>query len=163
MRIFLDTEFVDDGFTIDLISIGLVAEDGGELYMENGECDLSKASPWVKENVIPHLTGGLRAFPRDRIAEMVRRFAGKEPEFWAWYGAYDFVTLMQLYGPAIERPGNWPLYYHELKVLSDMLGNPKLPKQGEAEHRAINDARWNKEVFEFLQRMVNRDSRIMLP
>lgn len=163
MRIFLDTEFVEDGFTIDLISIGLVAEDGGELYMENGECDLSRASPWVKENVIPHLTGGLRAFPRDRIAEMVRRFAGKEPVFYGWYADYDWVALCQLYGTMMELPKGWPMYCQDLKQLCDYLGNPKLPKQGEAEHQAINDARWNKEAFEFLHGMVNRDSRIMLP
>ncbi len=31
MRYFLDTEFYEDGKTIDLISIGIVAEDGREL------------------------------------------------------------------------------------------------------------------------------------
>lgn len=163
MRIFLDTEFIEDGVTIDLISIGLVAEDGGELYMENGECDLSKASRWVKENVIPHLTGGLRAFPRDRIAEMVRRFAGKEPVFYGWYADYDWVALCQLYGTMMELPKGWPMYCCDLKQLCDMLGNPKLPEQGKGEHHAKADARWNKEVFDVLQAMVNRDSPIMLP
>ena len=32
MRIFYDTEFLEDGKTIDLISIGMVAEDGREYY-----------------------------------------------------------------------------------------------------------------------------------
>jgi hypothetical protein len=40
MRYWLDTEFIEDGHTIDLISIGIVAEDGRELYAENMECDL---------------------------------------------------------------------------------------------------------------------------
>jgi hypothetical protein len=30
MRYWLDTEFIEDGKTIDLISIGIVAEDGRE-------------------------------------------------------------------------------------------------------------------------------------
>ena len=32
MRYFYDTEFLEDGETIDLISIGIVAEDGREYY-----------------------------------------------------------------------------------------------------------------------------------
>ena len=58
MRYFLDTEFIEDGKTIDLISIGLVADDPAEtrtLYLQNLECDFSKGSDWVWRNVYPHL------------------------------------------------------------------------------------------------------------
>lgn len=54
-RYYIDTEFIEDGSTIDLISIGIVAEDGRELYMQSTEFDPSKASDWVKEHVITHL------------------------------------------------------------------------------------------------------------
>ena len=46
MRYYLDTEFIEDGKTIDLISIGLVSEDGREYYAINYNCDFSKASEW---------------------------------------------------------------------------------------------------------------------
>lgn len=52
MRYWLDTEFIEDGKTIDLISIGIVAEDGREYYAINRDCDFSKASDWVEENVL---------------------------------------------------------------------------------------------------------------
>ena len=52
MKYFIDTEFIEDGKTIDLISIGIVAEDGRELYLGNRECDFSKASDWVIDNVL---------------------------------------------------------------------------------------------------------------
>lgn len=52
MKYFLDTEFIEDGKTIDLISIGIVAEDGREFYAIKGECDFGKASDWVLENVL---------------------------------------------------------------------------------------------------------------
>lgn len=55
MKYFFDTEFIEDGKTIDLISIGIVAEDGREYYAINEDCDFSKASDWVKENVIAQL------------------------------------------------------------------------------------------------------------
>lgn len=55
MKYFLDTEFIEDGSTIDLISIGLVAEDGRTLYRQNLECRFQTASEWVWRNVFPHL------------------------------------------------------------------------------------------------------------
>ncbi len=56
MRYWLDTEFIEEGKTIDLVSIGIVAEDGRELYLQSVEFDPSKASEWVQENVFPHLS-----------------------------------------------------------------------------------------------------------
>lgn len=52
MRYFMDCEFIEDGRTIDLISIGVVAEDGREYYAINKDCDFSKASDWVETNVL---------------------------------------------------------------------------------------------------------------
>jgi hypothetical protein len=56
MRYYMDCEFIEDGKTIDLVSIGIVAEDGRELYLQSVEFDPSKASEWVKENVFPNLS-----------------------------------------------------------------------------------------------------------
>lgn len=55
-RYFLDTEFIEDGATIDLISIGIVSEDGRSLYLQNTECEYGKASDWVWRNVFPYLS-----------------------------------------------------------------------------------------------------------
>ena len=66
MRFYYDCEFVEDGSTIDLISIGIVAEDGRELYMQSCEFDADKASSWVQDHVFtslvvcPHLSGNVR-------------------------------------------------------------------------------------------------------
>jgi len=54
-RYFIDTEFIDSGKTIDLVSIGIACEDGRELYLQSVEFDHRKASQWVKENVLAHL------------------------------------------------------------------------------------------------------------
>jgi hypothetical protein len=92
MRYFLDTEFIEDGRAIDLISIGIVAEDGRELYLINEDCDFSKASGWVKEHVIAQLppnpsdrkpwhVESSSWVSRDKIADEVANFTGctKEP------------------------------------------------------------------------------------
>src|SRR6266571_3403159 len=61
MRYWYDCEFIEDGKTIDLISIGIVAEDGREYYAQSIEFDHRKASQWVKDNVLSHLQSCLWA------------------------------------------------------------------------------------------------------
>lgn len=150
MRIWFDTEFIEDGKTIDLISIGMVREDGETLYLENSQCNLFRASPWVKENVIPHLQGGIRLKNRHDIAWCVQKFAGEKPEFWGYYADYDWVVLCQLFGTMMDLPDGWPMYCRDIKQLCDMLGNPKLPEQGKGEHHALADAKWNRRAYEHL-------------
>lgn len=149
MRYFFDTEFMEDGRTIDLISIGIVSEDGREFYAEAAECNLEAASDWVRANVIPHLKGPKK--PRSMIAEEILMFVGEKPEFWAYYADYDWVTLCQLYGRMIEIPRGWPMYCRDIKQLCDSLGNPKLKKMESGEHNALADARWNREKYEWLK------------
>jgi hypothetical protein len=68
MKVFYDTEFLEDGRAIDLISIGMVAEDGRELYAVAEEIETDKAlhgritrHEWLMKNVIPHLPMAPRA------------------------------------------------------------------------------------------------------
>jgi hypothetical protein len=151
MRIWFDTEFIEDGKTIDLLSIGMVRDDGATLYWEADWTDHSRASPWVQQNVIPHLVGGSWAIGRDAMRESIIRFAGDKPQFWAYYGAYDWVSLCQIYGTMMDLPKGWPMYCRDVKQLCDDLGNPKLPEQASTEHHALSDAKWTRQAYEFLQ------------
>jgi hypothetical protein len=72
VRYWLDTEFIAAPYSIDLISIGLVAEDGREFYAESNEVDWSKANLWTLANVRPQLDG--RAMERVQIGYAVRQF-----------------------------------------------------------------------------------------
>jgi len=150
MKIWFDTEFIEDGKTIDMISLGAIREDGRTYYVENSGCDLNRASDWVKQNVFPQLRGGDWLLPRLSIAREFREFVGEKPEFWGYYADYDWVVLCQLYGTMMDLPKGWPMYCRDIKQLCDSLGNPKLPEQGKGEHHALADARWNKLAYEFL-------------
>lgn len=150
-RIWFDTEFIEDGHTIDLISIGMVREDGHYLYLENNECDVKRASDWVRFNVFPRLEGGIAEMSRTEIAIAVHRFAGEKPEFWGYYADYDWVALCQLYGTMMALPKGWPMFCLDIKQECMRLGNPRLPEQGKGEHNALADARWNKSAWEFLR------------
>jgi len=150
MRIWFDTEFIEDGKTIDLLSIGLVREDGHYYYAENAECDRSKAGSWVKKNVLPYLTGK-NSFTRAEIATDIRKFAWTKPEFWAYYADYDWVALCQLYGTMMDLPEGWPMFCMDVKQLCVMRGNPTLPRQRGTLHHALEDARWVREAWEYLR------------
>lgn len=153
MRIWFDTEFIEDGRTIDLLSIGLVREDGLTYYAECEEADHSKASDWVKVNVLPKLEGGHFIWPRKKIARDLIEIAGERPEFWAYYCSYDWVALCQLFGPMIDLPKGWPMFCRDVKQLCMDKGNPKLPPQtAQVAHNAMCDAIWTRDAWQFLTR-----------
>lgn len=150
MRFWFDTEFFEDGRFIDLISIGVVSEDGRTYYAETWMCgETARKSDWLRDNVLPHLKGKEKY--RSQIASELVEFMGKKPEIWAYYADYDWVVLCQLFGNMIDLPKGWPMYCRDVKQLCDSLGNPKLPKQESAEHDALADALWTKQAWEFLQ------------
>ena len=175
MRYFFDCEFIDDGSTIAVISIGMVAEDGRELYAENLDADLSKASEWVSENVVSKLwsrqpdkpeynawsrDGGVGGLMTHKdIARKVLNFCDPKthgtPEFWGYYSAYDWVAFCQLFGTMMDLPSGYPFYCRDLKQWADDLGNPTLPEQT-GEHHALADAQWNKQVWQCLRDEADR-------
>lgn len=157
MKYFLDTEFIESGpyRPIQLISIGIVAEDGREFYAVSSEFEPDDASDWVKENVLPNI-GDVRPETLGFIGRMVLGFvrpdgSREKPEFWGYYADYDWVVFCQMFGTMMDLPKGFPMYCRDVKQLCDELGNPELPKQGKGEHNALADARWNKVAFDFLQ------------
>lgn len=156
MRYWLDTEFLDNGFgPIHLVSLGLVAEDGREYYAVSADCPLELANDWVRAHVIPQLRPEL-ARPRGRIRDEVAAFiaaGGPDPELWGYVVAYDWVVFCQLFGTPRDLPPGWPSYLRDLRQWADLLGSPPLPPQAESEHHALADARWNREVWEYLSRL----------
>jgi len=162
VKILYDTEFIEDGSTIDLISIGMVAEDGRELYCISSEFSLSalQRNPWLMANVAPSLPlrfineGGPwdlhhpdfgSVMPRIEISALVLDFLRATPgsELWAYYAAYDHVALCQLWGRMIDLPDDVPMFTRDLKQEAVRLGNPKLPEQASGQHNALADARHN--------------------
>lgn len=173
MKYFYDTEFIEDGRTIDLISIGIVAEDGREYYAVNRDAPWKRIAKhtWLVENVVrnlPRIYGDQRNHvgrsnplaldfsdramkTRREIADDVRHFllpepyvdGTPEPELWAWYADYDHVVLCQLWGTMMDLPQGLPMYTRDLKQECDRQGNPPLPDQADGEHNALADARHN--------------------
>ena len=88
MKYFIDTEFIE-GFHkplfgkrrhfIDLISIGIVCEDGREYYAISNEYDYNDADEWVKQNVIlPMYADSVHGDNRNRLdAKNFHKHCGK--------------------------------------------------------------------------------------
>lgn len=161
-----DTEFLDDGKTIEFISIGIVCDDGREYYAVNSDMATDRicGDKWLKENVWPHLpiewdgdyptvfldTSRAELKPKWVIANEVREFllAGDTPpDLWAYYAAYDHVVLAQLYGPMRDLPNGIPMWTHDLMQLTEGLDGFVPPEQSGYEHHALADARWNLDVL----------------
>lgn len=159
VKYFLDTEFIEDGplNPIQLISIGLVCEDGREFYKVSSQFHPEDANAWVKGNVLPQLERSERTSLYSiglGLVQFVNETESKgKPEFWGYYADYDWVVFCQIFGSMSQLPDGWPRYCRDLKQWCDELGNPQLPKQLTLEHDALNDARWNKEIFSFLHNL----------
>lgn len=156
-RYFYDCEFIERPSTIDLISIGMVGEDGSEYYAVSSEFDESAANLWVRENVLALLPPAAERVPRaeirDGLLDFLKPSKADKVELWGYYSAYDHVALCWLFGPMVELSPGMPKYTRDLKQWADILGNPRLPKDPENEHHALADARWVREAWHFLEQI----------
>ncbi len=151
MNIFYDTEFLENGKTIDLISIGMVADTGREYYAVNSDIDANDSRlhqrisehSWLMDNVVPYLPltrdaprrfegkwlwsldrSSILVKPHWVIANEVRNFLQSfdNVKLWADYGAYDHVVLCQLFGRMIQLPDSIPMWTHDLRMLMESKG-----------------------------------------
>lgn len=218
MKYFLDTEF-SEGFkkpikwlptigsfnkpyhSIDLISIGIVCQDGREYYAISKDFDLKAAwdNYWLFSNVLKPIFSKmdninsnvhllyyskckklLKKYGKTnkQIAEEIFRYVQSEtietcgnawlseklqriiwqgytePEFYAYFADYDWVVFCSLFGTMMDLPKGFPMmcmdieqYRIESGISKDELINA-VPQQNE--HNALVDARWNVELYNFL-------------
>lgn len=154
MKYFYDTEFHEDGRTIDFISVGIVTEDGREYYAVNAEADWPRIREheWLMANVYPHLPHPGEWKPKRQIAREVQEFllASTPPELWAWFSAYDHVVLAQLFGTMMDLPEGIPMYTNDVRSLVDWTDVDRLPRQTGTSHDALDDARHVKAMYEHI-------------
>ena len=174
MKYFFDTEFIEKPQKIDLISIGIVAEDGRELYLINRDCRTYEADDWVKENVLSKMPeyksdinlgfyrdASIELIPnhvltKEQIKNKILEFIGADnnPEFWAYYADCDWVVICWLFGRMIDLPKHFPYY---CKDLQQEIDEGEINKDELLEdvpqnniHNALDDARWVRNAYEYL-------------
>jgi hypothetical protein len=183
MKYFFDTEFIESSErkTIDLISIGIVAEDGRKYYTISTEFDASLASEWVKENVLSKLPPRRGSFnpaealfstlneskawkSRAQIKQELLDFIVPDEngiEFWADYGAYDWVVFCWIFGCMVDLPDGYPYNCNDINQWTTQLGLTRkfLPPEPENAHNALIDAQWTKEAYNALKKYSDSQSR----
>jgi hypothetical protein len=164
-KYFIDTEFIE-GFHkprfgkrrhfIDLISIGVVCEDGREYYAVSTDFNPKDADKWVKENVIAKLPARVNLsdvsvsprlkqeslvwMPQKMIVPQLLEFfkcewgelfyyAPEGIEIYGYFADYDWVLFCSLFGRMIDLPKGFPMYCKDLKQMMDDKGLDKEWKQ----------------------------------
>lgn len=172
MKYFLDTEFIEYPNRMELISIGIKAEDGRDYYAVHTECDCSKANDWVKTNVLmkmPEYSGTSYNDLRggngpDRkiktildIKKELLFFLGTKNnvpavcEFYGYYSNYDWVIFCWIFGHMSDLPASFPMFCMDLRQmmkergLTDEWKDKHVPQHDE--HNAREDANWNFELY----------------
>lgn len=172
-----DTEFHEDGKTIDFISIGMVNLDTGqEYYAVSNEFDTRRVAKnnWLMDNVMSSIDHekfvvqdfqGARVvrdiYVTDKAAKSRLEIAADikdllvhstlpSPELWAWFSAYDHVCLAQLWGKMIDLPSGMTMRTNDIGTLVDLAGGPLIPSQPDGHHNALDDARHNVVRYNWL-------------
>lgn len=175
----LDTEFIDTGTEIALISVGMVREDGAELYLENRRFFADHEhliDDWTAQNTLAKTflqtaPDDPRIVDKSEMGEQILRFClegGKEPSIWAHYASYDWVALCQVWGPMLSIPTGMPYHAMDFRVAQDLLGVKAPSQEPVNHHHALIDARWGKRAFAalglpFAQFDAERDQRLPEP
>jgi hypothetical protein len=162
MRYFIDSKFIDDGKTIELISIAVVAENGREFLRYNDDFQEERAMEWVCVNALPYLPQrplfsegsaktGLWRSPLEIGIELLE-FIGSdpEPEFWANVAAHNWVAVCQLYGPLAALPKGWPVFCQSVQQLRAYLDHQEFSGINGQESNALSAAKECKACYDYL-------------
>ena len=110
IKVFMDCEFTGLHQGTTLISIGMIAEDGRELYCELNDYDKTKIDDWLKDNVIANLHN-TNPINTEQLRKAIEGFI--EPydtvEIWSDCLSYDWVLFNQIWGHAFNIPKK--IYY----------------------------------------------------
>lgn len=134
MKYSIDCEFIDTPDCSALISIAVVRDDYTFRYFEF-DFPRDQLTDWLNKNVVPHLDGTKTTFAE--AAKSIKEFVGDDarPEFWCYYGAYDWYWFCRLFGGFISMPPHWP---HRFRELADY--HQGIPNNHGPEHNALADA-----------------------
>lgn len=165
VRYYHDWEFYEDGERIHPISVGIVAADGRELYLEfKFDWAMVPDSHWLWDNVYPHTNFDIPRLTKQEIAQTIRYFITQNGtefnnELWGYYSSYDHVCLAQTFGRMVDLPDGIPMFTRDIKQEQERLSDLYfkhgllLPEHKGTAHNALDDAIWTKQAHEFLTRV----------
>lgn len=134
-----------------------------------------KSNKEIAEQIEEFVYGfATKGYPKENTVKI----APKNIELYGYYSAYDHVALCWLFGKMIDIPSGFPMYTIDLKQIMDekaeqltqpgeptsenyktiskkenieILKSHQLYPKQENEHNSLADAKWNKNLHEFLK------------
>lgn len=157
MRLFIDTEF-SDFIDCDLISIGIVSEDGREFYAERNDFDLSRCNNFVKAAVLP-LLGQEPAIvgTEEEIGSALRAWLAQFP---AVEVCFDYSMDFELFHYLARDPDTlqmpeWVTGHNIKSEINDRDIERFWTENGRKAHHALYDAKANRFAFSCANKTVS--------
>lgn len=134
---------------------------------QKSEAALWKSNKQISQEVFEFCTGDSLTLEKAKFYSS--DYSDRNIEFYAYYADYDWVVFCSLFGRMIDLPKGFPMYCRDLKQIMDEKSNkidglcgvslgttlsywkdsPQYPTQ-ENEHSALDDAKWNLNLYKFL-------------
>lgn len=172
MKYFFDFEFEEksyhNGVAIEIISLGITDLNGNNLYLVNKDYNWYDCkNKWLLENVRPYLNVNSEdIFEKNYyvnfndfkniLIDYFNETSDGVIELYGYFADYDHVCLSSIFGRMIDLPEFMPMYTKDLKQYCDDLFltedviKDECPLSGN-EHCSLDDAKWNKELYSFIQ------------
>jgi len=150
MLLFLDTEFTDFLYA-DLISIGLISEDGLEFYAERNDYDRTGCSAFVKEAVLPRLgAASAQVGTESEIGNALQAWLG---QFDTAEVCFDYTLDWEFFVGLVRDPDHYKLppgvVGRNIKAMLDPWDIECYWREnGRLDHHALHDARANRSAFQ---------------
>jgi hypothetical protein len=142
VKLFIDTEFTDFSRP-DLISIGIVSEDGREFYGERNDFLQVRCSDFVRKVILPqlgHTPDNVYTLPalKGALLEWLKQFTSEAQTIICSNLDDDWVLLTKLLGNDIPRSITYRNIEHNI---DDGRLKEYFQASSLTEHHALNDAR----------------------
>ena len=162
--VFYDSEFTTlDPRKGELLSVGMIKENGEELYVEIARNE-EEMSAWVKKNIVPKLEGSFLS-PQEACKKIRAFFGEDQPFLLSFVAHYDMIYLHKLFGITDEQGKDMPYQWLPLDFASMLYSAGHDPRaysyEGEEferlfgvdpkkyhKHHALEDARLLREVYQ---------------
>lgn len=156
MRYFLDTEFYDDGKSLELISIGIVNQFDDTYYAINSDFEESHFDPWLTKNVkkyFPERSDPVWK-PKSQIRDEIKSFITVPfPQFWCDFGSWDWVIFCHIFGKMLDVPEGYPNHCLDVQQWRIQSKLKHFPIVNTSKHHALADAKECKAKYDFLERL----------
>lgn len=155
MKWFFDCKYVDTGYSVDLVSVGMINERGKEYHaVAIDGWSSATMTQEQREILLPCLPyKAQRRLKRSIALDLLKMTEGESVEIWGYQCAYPYVCLSQVFGTPDQWPAHWEKYYTDLYQIMKhhKISTIELPKMSMAKCHALAGASWTRKVYKYLK------------